>query len=619
MATLGAGSQRPAGGPAKALGIWASRLRGSPPLRRVLAAGLLVFCLVVLGTSLLIGEFRTREITDARRDMANLNTVLAEATSRAIENVDLALAGLVEEFRLDGVEIPSDLRRLKSDKATSASLRARVAGLPQLSAISIVGVDGRLINYSRGFPIPDIDLSDRDHFNALKSGAVLKPYLSQPVQNRGTGEWSVYLARRLTGRDGTVAGFAYGAIDLAYFQRHFASLDLARGGSISLWHIDGTMFVRYPAFEGVGKRFDTPAFRGLTTDSPPLVYETSAGIDGRPRLVARRVISGFPVVSVISMTLGDILAEWRRQATVLALAGGVLALAVAAVVVVIAQQFRAYEDVADAMRDRAAALEGLKSVEAQLRQSQKLEAMGQLTSGVAHDFNNLLTVVLGNIDMIERKLPAPDPGVTRYLEGARAGAERAAALTQRLLAFSRREPLAPRILDLNTAVLGMADILRQTLGERMALRFDLAEGLPPILADGSGLESALLNLVVNARDALPGGGTVTVETRDATLGASGDRPERAGVLLAVVDTGTGMSPEVLARAFEPFFTTKDPGLGTGLGLAQVYGFVQQTEGTVAIESAPGSGTRVRLDLPAAPFVAAAGHGDADAALVRRHG
>jgi signal transduction histidine kinase len=252
-----------------------------------------------------------------------------------------------------------------------------------------------------------------------------------------------------------------------------------------------------------------------------------------------------------------------------------------------------------------AQIEQREKAEEALRQSQKMEAIGQLTGGVAHDFNNLLQVILGNLERLGHRLPGGRPaagGELRLIEAATRAAGRAATLTQRLLAFSRRQPLAPKSLDLNRLVAGLLELLGRTLGETIHVETVLAGGLWRVFADENQLENALLNLAVNARDAMPGGGRLTLETQNVRLDeayarAQEDVPPGDYVLVSVSDTGVGMSKEVLARAFDPFFTTKDIGQGTGLGLSQVYGFVRQSGGHVRIDSAPGDGASVQLYLP----------------------
>ncbi len=235
-----------------------------------------------------------------------------------------------------------------------------------------------------------------------------------------------------------------------------------------------------------------------------------------------------------------------------------------------------------------------------LRQAQKMEAIGQLTGGIAHDFNNLLTVILGSVDHLQRRLP--DEALRRRADIARQAADRAAALTHRLLSFARRQPLEPKPVNLNRLVGGMSDLLRRTIGESIAIETVLAGGLWWTFVDANQLESAVLNLAVNARDAMPDGGKLTIETANTFLDEAysathEEVPTGQYAMIAVTDTGSGMKKEVIEKAFEPFFTTKEVGHGTGLGLSQVYGFVKQSGGHVKIYSEPDQGTTVRIYLP----------------------
>ena len=241
-------------------------------------------------------------------------------------------------------------------------------------------------------------------------------------------------------------------------------------------------------------------------------------------------------------------------------------------------------------------------LETQLRQSQKMEIIGQLTGGIAHDFNNMLAVVIGNLNLLRRRMANGQSDVARFIDGAIEGADRAAALTHRLLAFSRQQPLAPAATDANKLVSGMTELLRRTLSEAVVLETVLAGGLWRIHIDASQLESAIVNLAINARDAMTEGGKLTIETGNASLDeayAAVQEEVQPGqyVLIAVTDTGAGMSAATISKAFDPFFTTKPSGKGTGLGLSQVYGFVKQSGGHVKIYSEPGQGTTVKIYLP----------------------
>lgn len=240
-----------------------------------------------------------------------------------------------------------------------------------------------------------------------------------------------------------------------------------------------------------------------------------------------------------------------------------------------------------------------EAAEAQLRQVQKMEAVGQLTGGIAHDFNNMLAVVVGGVDLARRRLNGPRREVLAHLNNAMEGATRAAALTRRLLSFARSEPLLPERVEPTELVGGMSDLLDRTLGERIQVKVDLDPGTWPVYVDPHQLENAIVNLSVNARDAMDGAGELHIKAENLNVSANEVGDIRAGeyVRIAVTDTGCGMPPEVKDRAFEPFFTTKPVGKGTGLGLSQIFGFAHQSGGEVGIESEVGKGTTVSLYLP----------------------
>jgi signal transduction histidine kinase len=265
------------------------------------------------------------------------------------------------------------------------------------------------------------------------------------------------------------------------------------------------------------------------------------------------------------------------------------------------------EELTQQIGERNSALAALQAEKAErlkteemLRQAQKMEAIGQLTGGVAHDFNNLLTIVIGNLERLETQF-RDDPAIYRSIKGAMEGAARGAALTQKLLAFGRRQPLAPKRLDANVLIEGMEDMIRRAVGERIAVDFQFGRDLWPIEADPNQLENALLNLAVNARDAMPDGGRLVIRSGNCSDPLIGETEMLRGqfAMVTVSDNGYGMSPDVLSHAFEPFYTTKASGEGSGLGLSQVYGFVKQSNGHIEIVSTLGEGTTVCIYLPRA--------------------
>jgi signal transduction histidine kinase len=253
----------------------------------------------------------------------------------------------------------------------------------------------------------------------------------------------------------------------------------------------------------------------------------------------------------------------------------------------------------DALREEMAAR---AKAEAQTAQLQRLDAVGQLTGGIAHDFNNMLGIIIGNLQLAQMKVARGSSDVVRYLDNALDGANLGASLTRRLLAFARKQPLAPVVTDLNKTVSGLTELLRRTLGERVEIECVLAGGLWRTCVDPGQLEGAIVNLAVNARDAMPDGGKLTIETMNTHLdalyvAANVDAVAGQYVAIAVTDTGSGMPPEVVAQAFEPFFTTKEAGRGTGLGLSQIYGYLKQSGGHAKIYSEIGHGTTIKLYFP----------------------
>ena len=329
---------------------------------------------------------------------------------------------------------------------------------------------------------------------------------------------------------------------------------------------------------------------------------------------SRRMQAALTIIKRMMIEEERLLTERRRQTDLLVLGLGftliatVLLVLLAAAVIINYSRRREDEIIAardaalsaeQSLREQMAAREG---AEDQIRQMQKMESIGQLTGGIAHDFNNMLAIVIGSLDLARRRLTGDPERLRRNIDNAYEGAERAAALTARLLAFSRQQPLAPLTLDVNKLVAGMSELLERTMGEQYRVETVLAGGLWRTFVDPSQLENAILNLAVNARDAMPEGGNMTIETANAHLDdeyarAHVDVAPGQYVMLSVSDSGDGMTQDIIAKAFEPFFTTKPVGKGTGLGLSQIFGFMKQTGGHAAIYSETGQGTTVKLYLP----------------------
>jgi signal transduction histidine kinase/ActR/RegA family two-component response regulator len=603
---------QPNGGlPSPPIRHWLAHLRASRPLRVLLLIGGLSVAVLLTATVHYIGSMRDRELEGAERELSTLNLSLAEQTASATQSVDLVLTTIIEQLKSDGVDTPEEYVRRMGGRDTYQMLRARITGLPQLDAVTMIAADGHLINFSRYYPIPAVNVSDRDYFAYLRDHDTTDPYISEPVQNRGNGSWTVYLARRISGPEGRFVGLVLGAIELSYFERIYKALQPDSDGSISLWRRDGILLARHPVLPDIGRPLGQRQFLKVLERSRAGVYLSTGGLSDGARLVATRALADYPLVVNVTRKLDAVLKEWRIQAWTIGAAGTVGIAALLLSLWALARQFSAYEAATRAMDAARRAVEGREQAEQALRQSQKMEAIGQLTGGVAHDFNNLLQAIGINLHVIDSR--TDDERISGPARLALQAVERGATLTQHLLAFSRRQQLRPVPVDVATLVERTSRLLGRTLGQSVRIETEVAPGLWPAMIDPTQLEMAVLNLALNARDAMPDGGTLRILAGNRSVGAgtgAGQAGAPAGgqtgglaagdyVVLRVSDTGTGMPADVAARAFEPFFTTKEVGRGTGLGLSMVHGLATQSGGGVELDSRPGLGTTVTLYLPRA--------------------
>ena len=504
------------------------------------------------------------------------NTVF-ESVALNFTSVDTLVGGMTDEqIRAAEPDLHAKLHEL--EKATTA-----------VSAIRIFDKSGRPVVSSQALPAPsDQNISDRDFFKAQEGkdggtfiGSVLKPHFS------ATPYIGISRRRPLQGRQ--FVGVVVVSVEPSVFTRFYARLARDNGGNYLILKTDGNILGRYPA-SPVTRVYPQGGFMHVLADNPQGGITTSLHtVDGIDRRVGVRKLDVPGLYASAGIELQEIYADWLRALSAHLLFGGPATLFLFMLVLLTLRRTQAFY----------AEVERRELAEQALRQAQKMEAVGQLTGGVAHDFNNLLTIIIGNLNIAKRGVV--ESRAERALDNALTGAERAAQLTQRLLAFSRRQPLNPRAVDANKLLVGMADLLVRTLGETVELETIGGAGLWTVEVDATELEACILNLALNARDAMSGGGKLTIETSNAYLDDDYCR-HHAGlnpgqyVVIGVTDNGAGMSAETIEKAFEPFFTTKETGKGTGLGLSQVYGFIKQSGGHVRIYSEPGQGTTIKLYL-----------------------
>ena len=560
--------------PTKSNPIW--------PLRAVAAASL-------IGPALLLAygtwtQHRAVQQRTAERIERALD-VIQEHTLKAFQTIERTVAETNEVLRgSSDEEIRTEEARL------SQRLRRTQDALPQMQSIWAFDRDGHPLVSSTVQPVPrNLDNSDRDYFRA-QLPADAGTYIGDIVQARvGTLHFFVVSGRRTARPDGSFNGVIGITVLPDHFRQFYARLANGVADSFGLIRADGSFLARYPQVVDRPERLNPQSrfVQAIRTRPDSGTFVAVSQIDGIERRIGYRKVPGYPVyvqAGIETAAMGRELWEAVRGHLAFGLPASLAMFALALYTLGRAREFHA-----EVVRREVA--------EAALKQAQRLEAVGQLTGGVAHDFNNLLMVVNGNVERL-RRYPVADERQRRALDAIEAAATRGASLTRQLLSFSRRQTHEPVAIDLAERLPQVQDMLRSSLRGDIAVEIGVADGLWPIKADPSELELAILNVAVNSRDAMPGGGRLSVAARNVQFDDAGPIG-RAGafVALSMTDTGAGIPPDVVARVFEPFFTTKEVGKGTGLGLSQVYGFAQQSGGTATIASEPGRGTTVTLYLP----------------------
>jgi signal transduction histidine kinase len=534
--------------------------------------------------------------TTARERLVRSLDIEQEEAFKTFELVDLALAQVADLVAgMSPAEISANEPALHQRlERLSNSVRA-------VQSIWICGVDGRPLVSSWVHPPPEMNFSDRDFMQAHLAGPS-RTYYGKVYSSVLDSEPIFTVSRRLE-LNGNLIGVLEASVLPSNFFQFFSSLAFTQGVQYALLRDDGMILVRFPAVPaGAAERLDEATGFAKTVRATPHggFYSSISPIDRISRRYAIRRLENTPLYLSAGIETATITREWLSTMGAHLIFGIPATLFLFLTLWLVLRRTRALYAEID-RRSRA---------EESLRQSQRLEAIGHLTGGVAHDFNNLLTIIIGNLEVLQRQMAGAEVPLVRRLDRAMHGATRAAMLTKRLLAFSRQQPLSPAPVDVNGLLNGLAEFLRRALGEQVSLEVVGGGGLWPVEVDATELESALVNLAVNARDAMPNGGKLTIEARNSYLDEAycrlhGETAPGQYVLIAVSDTGAGMSREVLERAFEPFYTTKASGQGTGLGLSQVYGFVRQSGGHINLYSEIGHGTTVKIylrryygDLPA---------------------
>lgn len=524
----------------------------------------------------------------ARDNMEATTHALAAHAQAVMQSASLALT-----LQLDRIQ-DLDWTQIGGSQQVHDFLSWLVQEMPQLESAFYVDREGYNSASSRAYPMRPFDDRERDYFQQARAGAK-GLVLSGLFSGQMAGDVSFVVGRaRIV--DGHFDGMAALTLSPNWFRSFYERVLLWHGGaSTALLRNDGLVLVHYPTtfYPTARLSADSPLMRALQRGETSGILTASVRRGGRSRLIAFQAVPDTDLVAVYALREAVILSPWYQH---------VLFFALFALLSSTALLLVGYRTIANAEREHAqltallTETERRQRAEAALQQAGKLEALGRLTGGVAHDFNNLLAAILGSLELASKRVQ--DTRAIRSLEIARQAAQRGAKLVAQMLAFASNHPVTPVPIDLNQLIREVEPLIRRTCEPGVEVRIDLAADTGTVLADPVQLELALLNLVINARDAMPEGGTVIITSRPADALPAGLAPGRYAQI-SVADTGPGMPDEVRGRAFEPFFTTKPIGKGTGLGLSMVYGLARQLGGTAVIDSAPGRGTRVNIYLPQA--------------------
>jgi signal transduction histidine kinase len=528
--------------------------------------------------------------------------LLEEHAAKTFETLELILR--LADQHLRGVS----WEEIRTSRELWDELRRLQQTAEQVGSIFVIDGAGRNALTTRSYGAGAVDFSDRDYFVAQQNEDA-GVYLGQAYIGRISKRPIFNLSIRRSSLDGSFDGVIGSSAFTDYFETFYARAGVADDDfAIALVRDDGRTLVSFPS-SGSERLATAREEFGKQLASGASLIRARSSEDGVERLYANRKVSGRPAYVAYGVSRPVLIGAWLRGLVWwgLGLAGVAVALLLTCgfALRLAKSEAAAMEQLRRASNEALEQREARERAEAAMRQAQKLEALGQFTGGIAHDFNNLLSVVLSNLHLLHKHFRG-EPRERTLMDGAIQAAERGAALTKRLLAFARRQELAPRAVFLADLVAGMEDLIRRSVGPQVRVSTKIP-GLPPAYCDPGELELALLNLVVNARDAMPFGGALSISARAEQVGPGDNRglEEGAYVCVAVRDTGIGMDASTLARAAEPFFTTKGVDKGTGLGLSMVHGFAAQTGGALRLHSAPGVGTTAELWLPQSQGQAAA--------------
>lgn len=586
-----------------------ARMNKGLPVRIVAVAVIITMCMMVAVCIGLLLETKTRTLQVAERDEGMFVGLLANRLDYDIESLSLSIQQTARSAQLSGIsDISPDLQQ--------AALFDESLHIKSLGSLGIVDKDGNLKQESSTLHSPAINISGSEFLDYHRTHADAGVYFSGPTKSLLSGQQVIILSKRLNDARGGFAGAVVGTLYVSYYERMLRQIDRPVGSALGIVLKNGQIVIRVP-FDpraASSNMLQSEIFKQIER-SPSGSFIEKSPIDQTQHLATYQVVGDSPFIVYYGRDTREVFANWTHWAVA---AGGTVILLCAFTAVFIWQLHRerlrresaehharlsaqvlatVNKDLERRIHDEVQAREEANE---KLMASRRLEALGQLAGGIAHDMNNVLQAISGACSILQVRFDGNE-SVTGLANTALSAAQRGSAITRRLLVFARRAPIQSEAIDIGVILTDLQEVLNHTLFSSVVVELDLPPDLPRIYADRMQLETVIINLATNARDAMPCGGDITIAARADTVNP--DRSHRLGlapgqyVRLSIVDTGTGMDATILKRAVEPFFTTKGPSHGTGLGLSMAKAFAEQSKGQLDIVSQPGEGTTVSLWFP----------------------
>jgi signal transduction histidine kinase len=574
------------------LAAGAARLFHSRRRLALVGGGLIIVTIIAAGVT--IADLRADAIENYRHDMTNLGVALVEQTSRSLQAVDLVVQETREKIFATGIRSPAQFRQVLATEEIHRYLEGRLKNLPQAGAIAVVGADGRIVNYSRSWPVPVLDLSDREPFRHFVENDDPSLFISAPAKDLSTGTWTIYLARRVSGSHGEFLGLVAAGIEVSYFEDFYKAIILQEGGSVTVLRRDGTMLARFPHTENMmGQKMPTESPWYARVEHGGGTYRSPGYLDGIARVVTVHLLNDYPLVVDVTVAEDTALAHWRRQSTFIAIGAFCAVVGFAVLFRALAAQFCRLEGQALELAHTSEALKQAKDDAEAASQ-----AKSQSLANMSHELRTPLNAIIGFSEIIRDGLMGPvDPRYRDYAHDIHRAGQHLHSLINDVLDLSKIEA---GLMELHEEAVNMVEEIRsccrllakQARDGGVTFEEAIPPGMPLLRGDALRLRQIVLNVLSNAVKFTPAGGVIRIA---ASL------PDDHGLAISIEDTGIGMKPDDIAAALTPFRQV-DSALtrryeGTGLGLPLAKKLTELHGGLLEIESELGRGTTIRVHIP----------------------